>query len=64
MPVLNRLPDGASLDWHLAVPADLAYPGEEGDLTELLGNLLDNAGKWAHRRVRVSGRRKLTVESW
>lgn len=53
--VLRRLPDGASLDWQLAVPDDLAYPGEEGDLTELLGNLLDNAGKWAHRRVRVSG---------
>jgi len=33
--------------------ADLIFRGEEQDLQEMLGNLLDNACKWAARRVRV-----------
>lgn len=32
---------------------DLAFRGEEQDLYELLGNLIDNAGKWARTCVRV-----------
>lgn len=54
---LRRLPDGDSLSWSVSIAPDLAYPAEEGDLTELLGNILDNARKWAHRRVLVSGTR-------
>lgn len=34
-------------------PAALFY-GSEGDLMELLGNLLDNACKWSRHRLRVS----------
>ncbi|MEG9526298.1 MAG: ATP-binding protein, partial [Hyphomicrobiales bacterium] len=52
---LRRLPEGDSLEWTVEVPETLAYPGEEGELMEVLGNLLDNARKWAHRRVRVTG---------
>lgn len=64
---LRRLPEGESLDWVVSVPETLAYPGEEGELMEVLGNLLDNARKWAHRRVRItgaaeSGHGTLTVE--
>ena len=33
--------------------ADMIFRGEEQDLQEMLGNLLDNACKWAARRVRV-----------
>jgi signal transduction histidine kinase len=35
------------------IPEALAFRGEEQDLQELLGNLLDNACKWARRRVAV-----------
>ena len=52
---MRRLPEGDSLDWSASVPETLAYPGEEGELMEVLGNLLDNARKWAHRRVRITG---------
>ncbi|MCJ2113511.1 HAMP domain-containing histidine kinase [Methylobacterium sp. E-025] len=52
---MRRLPEGDSLVWDVSVPADLSYPGDEGELMEVLGNLLDNARKWAHRRVRVTG---------
>ena len=34
--------------------ADLAFAGEEQDLQEMLGNVLDNACKWARQTVRVS----------
>lgn len=52
---MRRLPEGDSLGWDVSIPAELIYPGDEGELMEVLGNLLDNARKWAHRRVRVTG---------
>jgi signal transduction histidine kinase len=33
--------------------SDLAFRGEAQDLFEMLGNLLDNAGKWARSRVQL-----------
>lgn len=38
------------------VPADLRFRGERQDLDEILGNLLDNACKWANSGVRLSAR--------
>ncbi len=35
------------------VPADAQFIGDRADLTELLGNLLDNACKWSKSRVRL-----------
>lgn len=40
-----------AVDQHCA--ADAIFAGSEGDLMELLGNLLDNAYKWAQNRIRI-----------
>jgi signal transduction histidine kinase len=49
------------------IPESLAFRGEEQDLQELLGNVLDNACKWARRRIvmqasREDGRLRITVD--
>ncbi len=36
------------------VEASLMFKGDEGDLMEILGNLLDNSFKWSRQRIRVS----------
>lgn len=46
---------GKALDFEINLSPELRFRGDEGDLTELLGNLLDNACKWATRRVRIRG---------
>lgn len=38
----------------LDCPQDLAFPGPEDELMELLGNLLDNAVRHCHERVRLA----------
>ncbi len=55
---LARSPAGERLAWEVAVPEALALTGDEGDVLELLGSLLDNAGKWAATRVRLSAARE------
>jgi len=40
------------------VPAGLAFAGDRQDLEEMLGNLLDNACKWAKRTVTVTAARQ------
>jgi signal transduction histidine kinase len=50
----ERLPDTKTLDWERDISPGAAFPGEEGDLTEMLGNLLDNARKWARSRIRLT----------
>ena len=41
----------------LEVPESLAFQGDEADLMEVLGNVLDNAYKHAEGRVRVLAQR-------
>jgi signal transduction histidine kinase len=50
---LRRMPMGEALAWESAVTADLRVAVDPQDLTELLGNLLENAAKWARGAVRV-----------
>jgi two-component system sensor histidine kinase PhoQ len=38
----------------VAVPESLLFVGDKDDLTEALGNLMDNAAKWCRSQVRVS----------
>jgi signal transduction histidine kinase len=60
---MRRLPRGDKLEWELQVAGDTAVPLETGDLTELLGNLLDNARKWAKSRVCLTfDGREITIE--
>lgn len=51
--LLQRLPAERVLDWQIAIPAGFVFPAESGDLTEMLGNVLDNARKWAAGTVRI-----------
>ncbi len=41
----------------------LRFRGESQDLTDLIGNLLDNAGKWARERIEISAERDPHVEA-
>ncbi len=38
----------------LAIGPELLFVGDRDDLTEALGNLMDNAAKWCRSRIRVS----------
>ena len=51
---MKKLPRGRDLSWQVAVPETVEAPMEEQDLSELLGNLLDNSRIWAAGTVRIS----------
>lgn len=40
----------------VSIPDDLKFDGEKQDFDEVLGNLVENAGKWASGRVCICGR--------
>jgi signal transduction histidine kinase len=50
---LRRLHADRSIAIGIEIPATLAFRGQREDLDEMLGNLLDNACKWARSRVQV-----------
>jgi signal transduction histidine kinase len=50
---LRRTPDGERLEWQIEAPPAAYAALMPDDLLELLGNLLENASKWARARVRV-----------
>lgn len=60
-PVLQRILATLAKVYHarevslqVEVAADASFRGDEGDLMELLGNLLDNAYKWCRGTIRVA----------
>jgi signal transduction histidine kinase len=55
---LERTPRGGRLAWQLAVDEALAVAVDADDLAELLGNLLDNAAKWAVEVVSITAAAK------
>lgn len=50
---LEKVYRDKALAFEVDVPDSLRLRAEEGDLMEMLGNLLDNAAKWARQRVRI-----------
>ena len=53
--VFTKLYADKGLVFDIRLPAELAAAVEAQDLDELLGNVIDNASKWARSRVMVSG---------
>ena len=51
---LKRTPPGSALDWSVDTPDRIDAPIPSDDLTEVLGNILENATKWANERIAVS----------
>jgi len=54
--LMERLFRDKELRIDVDVPETAVFRGERQDLEELLGNLLENAGKWAKRHVEVHAR--------
>ncbi|WP_152206478.1 ATP-binding protein [Marinobacter changyiensis] len=52
--MLGRLYPEKSFEMSSSLPEESRWPIEEHDLNEILGNLLDNAGKWSSRCVELS----------
>lgn len=50
---IKRFPREKPLDWQLDIAADFTTPFDPHDLSELLGNQLDNARKWGRTVVRL-----------
>jgi signal transduction histidine kinase len=51
------------LDFAVSVPEGLRFRGESQDLADLIGNLLDNSGKWARGRIEVGAERDPRADS-
>ena len=61
---LERLYGDRDLQFALDIAPDHVFRGERQDLEEMLGNLMDNACKWARRRVAATSARdhdRLTI---
>ena len=50
---VQRIRRDRKIDFQISVSPGLLFRGEKQDLEEMLGNLLDNAGKWAKSKCRV-----------
>lgn len=55
--VLQRTPQGRRLSWEIKAMDSLGIRMDAQDLTEILGNLAENAATWAADKVRIEGSR-------
>jgi signal transduction histidine kinase len=65
--LMKHMPRGDALDWQVRMASDLGLNMDPQDFGEVVGNLLDNARKWAATSVRISvepagERARITVE--
>jgi signal transduction histidine kinase len=51
---LQRIYIDRNVAFHMAVPRDMSVRCDPQDLSEMLGNLLDNAAKWAATQIRIT----------
>jgi two-component system sensor histidine kinase PhoQ len=51
---LHKVHREKAVSTKIDIPSNATFPGDEGDLMELLGNLLDNAFKWCSKDVQIS----------
>jgi signal transduction histidine kinase len=49
-----------AIEFSVLMPRTVRFQGERQDFEEMVGNLVDNAGKWAHQRVTIS----IAPEPW
>jgi signal transduction histidine kinase len=54
MRALERIYRDKHLSFSVDCPPGARFQGERQDLEEMLGNLLDNASKWAHSKVMLA----------
>lgn len=62
--VMRKLHAGTMVEIAVEVAPDHVFAGEREDLDEMLGNLVDNACKWARRRVAVASRVDARGDGW
>jgi signal transduction histidine kinase len=55
---MQRLPRGDELQWTVTIDELLALKIDETTLGEIVGNILDNARKWARRSVHISAAKR------
>lgn len=51
---MRRLPRGDEIDWQVEIADQVRVPMDRDDLSEVLGNLLDNARKWTKDEIRLT----------
>jgi two-component system sensor histidine kinase PhoQ len=56
MNALRKVYREKAVEFEVEVPEELSFRGDESDLMEMLGNLLDNACKYGDGQVRVAAR--------
>ncbi len=54
--MMKKLPRGERIDWRVDIGEDIVLAADTDDMAEILGNLLDNARKWAKTAVMITAR--------